>query len=77
MNELVLRAIRTKKNVFEYDLSDMVKFAYSEYRNKWSVNLREYYLDESGTIMPGRWGVHICPTVWSRALSPKLDKIRK
>ena len=76
INPLILSAIK-HKHFYEYDLGEMVKFAFSEYRNKWTVNLRGYYIDDSGETKPGKWGVHICPTVWLRSVTPKLEKIRE
>ena len=76
INELILKSIRSKTE-FTYDLGDSVSVSYSEFKNKWTVGLRQYYLADDGKMTAGKWGVNICPTVWTRTISPRLPKLRE
>ena len=49
---------------FKYDLGGMVYITYEEFRKRWTVNIRQYYINEVGDEAPGKWGVNLAPDVW-------------
>lgn len=63
INMLVIGAIK-KKAPFRYLLGDQIYVSHELFNNKWTVNLREWYIDEAGEEAPGMYGINMEEDEW-------------
>lgn len=73
---MILDAIRKTKN-FTYDIGSMLILRHEMFKDKWSVTLRETYMDDKGEIQAGKYGVSVAPDVYRRLTRKGLKEICK
>lgn len=76
VSSMVLKSIR-KGLEFSYDLGRMVKISHEAFKGKWSISIREYYVDDAGDVKPGKYGVCIPPDIFRRMARNDLKEICK
>lgn len=60
-----------------FELGDDVIITHSKFRGSWLVNIRQYYVDDTGDKQPSRWGMVFRHDVWRKFTATKLKLLRK
>ena len=74
IRDMLTGSVRSYKNVM-YDLGGLLYASHEVFRDVWTVNLRQYYVDDEGDQKPGRDGVNIPQTIWTDEILRKLQEI--
>lgn len=73
---MVSAAVR-KNLVFNYNIGSQVRVTYAEFRKRWTVGIRQMYVNEMGEEAPGRYGINIQPEDWRKASRSVMKHICK
>ena len=72
--ELLTNMVRTYKPIV-YDLGSLIYATHETFRDTWTLNIRQYYIDNMGDQRPGRNGVNIPHDVWLEGIGPKIQEM--
>lgn len=76
----ISRMLSNSVNEFKcvsYNLGELIYASHEVFRRVWTINLRQFYTDESGDEKPTRTGVNIPHHTWIHEIVPILPEIRK
>lgn len=66
-----------KSMAFTYKLGELVAVSHEQFRSRWSVNIRQSYINDRGEVAPGRYGINIAIDDWRRACRSTMKEMCK
>ena len=60
-----------------YNLGNLIYVTHELFRNIWTINIRQYFIDDNGDEKPTRTGINITHHTWMHEIVPILSDISK